>query len=667
MVTAPLMKIGLFGRFAVTTGDGKPVKIAGKKHQALLAYLAVSVGKAQPRERLAELLWGNRFDDLARQSLRQAISKLRKDLGDTEEKLLLSDGDDITLNNDAVSVDVEKFEKLAMTASSEALEEAVTLYGGAFLDGFNIKEKGFEDWISAQRARYEDRAGDVLSEHCLHQEAAGQISEAIATAKKIVRLDPLCGQANRRLMHLFASNDQRSLALKQYKLCADILLKELGVEPDTRTKQLYEKIRSGEALLSATSTDTFGPKVDPNSAPPIPDTPSIAVLPFANPSSDPEDEYFADGLAEDLITALSNVRSFFVIDRSSSFTFKGRSVGVKNIGRRLGVRYVLEGSVRKAKDKVRVSAQLVEAASGNHVWADRMDGELHDIFDLQDKIVANVVGALEPRLLRVEVERIHQKRPENFDAYDLTLCGLAHMNRLSPEDTTAALDYFRRATDVDPNYARAYCCASWCYRRQVQLNGMILSEKDKVEALGLARAALQADSTDPYVLWQVGLTVALVEQDIDAALSLIDRSLAANSNSNRAWLASATVRTYTGDPVTVIEHAERAVQLSPLDTSMWVAFGALANAHIQLTNYEGATVWARRSVQLHRDNLPAHLALITSLALTGQQQEAETALRELHTMEPELTIADVLQRFPMDRYQNLQSFIKGLSKAGLPA
>jgi len=667
MVTVPLMQIGLFGRFTITTGDGKPVKIAGKKHQALLAYLAVSAGKPQPRERLAELFWGDRFDDQARQSLRQAISRLRKDLGDTEEKLLLTDGDDVTLNNDAVSVDVEKFEKLAVTDSSEALEEAASLYGGAFLDGFSIKEKGFEDWISAQRAQYEDRAADVLSKHCLQQEAAGQISEAIAIAQKLVRFDPLREQAHHRLMHLFASNGQRSLALKQYKLCADILLKELGVEPDTRTKQLYEKIRSGEALLSATSSDTFEPKVDTNTAPPIPDTPSIAVLPFVNLSGDPEVEYFADGISEDLITALSKVRSFFVIDRSSSFTFKGQSVSVKDIGQRLGVRYVLEGSVRKAKNKVRVSAQLVEVASSNHVWADRMDGELHDVFDLQDKIVSSVVGALEPQLLRAQMERIHQKRPENFDAYDLTLCGLARMNKLSLEDTAAALDYFRRAIDADPNYARAYCCASWCFRRQVQLKGMILSQKDKAEALGLARAALQADHTDPYVLWQVGLTVALVEQDIDAALSLIDRSLAANPNSNRAWLASATVRTYTGDPVTVVEHAERAIQLSPLDTSMWVAFGALANAHIQLINYEDATVWARRSIQLHRDNLPVHLALIIGLALTGQQQEAKTALTVLHTMEPELTIAGVLQRFPMDRYQNLQSFIKGLSKAGLAA
>jgi len=396
-------------------------------------------------------------------------------------------------------------------------------------------------------------------------------------------------------------------------------------------------------------------------------SPSIAVLPFVNVGGVAEDEYFSDGIAEDLITALSNVRSFFVIDRSSSFTFKGQSVDVMAIGRRLGVRYVLEGSVRKARDKVRVSAQLVEASSGDHVWAGRFDGSIDDVFDLQDKIVASVVGALEPQLLRAEWERIRQKRPENFDAYDLTLCGLSHMNRLTPEATATALKYFRNAIDVDPTYARAYCCASWCYRRQVQIKGMILPKEDEAEALHLARAALQADGTDPYVLWQVGLTIGLVEQDLDAGLSLVDRSLAANSNSNRAWLASATLRYLSGDPQTAIEHAERAIQLSPLDTSMWVAFGVLANAHIQLANYEEAVVWGRRSVRLHRDHLPAHLVLIASLAQVGQQQEAEKALAELRQMEPELTLTTIQQRFPMERYQNVQGFIDGLGKAGFTA
>jgi TolB-like protein/tetratricopeptide (TPR) repeat protein len=395
------------------------------------------------------------------------------------------------------------------------------------------------------------------------------------------------------------------------------------------------------------------------------DRPSIAVLPFANASGDSEQEYFSNGISEDLITALSSVRSFFVIDRSSSFIFRGPSVDIKDVSRRLGVRYVLEGSIRKTQDKVRVSAQLVDATTGSHVWADRFDSDLHDVFDVQDKIVASVVGALEPQLLRAELERIRQKRPDNFDAYDLTLSGLSHMNKLRADETAIALGYFRKAIEADPSYARAYCCASWCYRRQVQLKGLTLSEAEKAESLRLAKAAIQIDGTDPYVLWQVGMTVAYVERDIVGGLSLIDRSLAANSNSNRAWLASASVRCFSGEPQTVIVHAERAIRLSPLDTSMWVAYGALAVAHVQMQAYDEAVAWARRSLQLHRDHLLAWLALVAALSQLNQEQEAKKALADLLAIEPDLTLTIIRRRFPLNQFQNLQGLLDGLRKAGV--
>lgn len=196
--------------------------------------------------------------------------------------------------------------------------------------------------------------------------------------------------------------------------------------------------------------------------------------------------------------------------------------------------------------------------------------------------------------------------------------------------------------------------------------GMALSEEAKAETLRLERAALQADGTDPFVLWQVGFVFALIDQDIEGGLSLIDRSLVANPNSNRAQMTSATVHALSGRPQTAIENAERAVQLSPLDTPMWVAFGVLAVANAQLKNYESAIVWARRSVRLNREYLLPHIALVVSLVQTGQQQEAEKALSELQMIEPDLTLTKIQQRFPLNRFQNCQSFIEGLIKAGLP-
>ena len=389
------------------------------------------------------------------------------------------------------------------------------------------------------------------------------------------------------------------------------------------------------------------------------------MLSFANLSGDPDQEYFADGIADDIITALSNVQSFFVIARDSTFAYQGKAVDMKRVGSELGVHYVLEGSVRKAGNRVRVTAQLIDAASGNHVWADRYDGALDDIFDLQDEITASVVGAIEPQLLRAEVQRIRQKRPESLDAYDYTLRGLAHMNKLNPDDTAEGLRLFLKAIEVDANYARAYVCASWFYRRQVQLRGMVLSDEDKAECIRLAQAGLKADNTDPYVLWQAGMTVALVEGDFDAAILYIDRSLSINANSTRAWLSSASVRCCVGNPETAIEDADRAIRLSPLDTAMWVAHGVLATAHLQLADYEEAAAWARKAVRQHAYNAPAHHVLAACCAHLGRTEEAGAAVARSLELDPAMTISRLKAIYPVSGYRNLDGFVEGLRKAGL--
>ena len=656
------LSIRLLGRFRVSDDAGKDIAVAGKKPQALLAYLAANAGQPQPRDRLAALLWGERFDEQARQSLRQAISRLRKALGDGTPEIMKAEGDDVTLDADAADVDVRAFERLAQEDSPEALAQAVRLYGGGLLEGLEVREKGFEDWIQAERARFSDLAAGVLARLARHQDAAGDRAAAVETAKRLVGLDPLNEEGHRALMRLLAASGQRAQAVKQYQTLTQALRRELDTGPDPETRRLLEKIQASDAPMPVPAPDEREP-----ASPPLPDTPSLAVLPFANLSGDPEQEYFSDGIAEDLITALSKVRSFFVIDRSSSFTYKGRAVDVSEVGRTLGVRYVVEGSVRKSGKRVRVTAQLVEAETGNHVWADNFDGRLDDIFDFQDEIAARVVGAIEPQLIRAEVERIRHKRPESYDAYDLTLSGLARMNKLDPKETERALTFFLEAIEADPNYARAYVCASWYYRRQVQLKGMVLSDADRAEALRLAQVALNADRTDPYVLWQAGMTRALVERDFEGAANTIDRSLSINANSNRAWIAGGMVRNLLGEPEAAIEYAEKAIRLSPLDISMWVAYGVLATASLQLGDYEKALDWARRSVRRHRDHLPAHHVLVASLAQLDRQEEAEAALRDLLALDPGLHVAGLRERYAIDGYRNLEGFLDGLRTAGLPA
>ena len=435
-------------------------------------------------------------------------------------------------------------------------------------------------------------------------------------------------------------------------------------------KNIAEPVRSYRVITkTASDARTADNSANDSKEPPEPepsDKPSIAVLPFTNMSADPEQEYFSDGVTEDIITALSNVRSFFVIARNSTFTYKGKSVDVKDVGRQLGVRYVMEGSVRKAGNRVRVTAQLLDAGSGKHIWADKYDGALDDIFDLQDQITSTVIGAIEPRLQRAEFERVKHKRPDSLDAYDFVLRGLASMNKLTPEDTAEGLHQFRLAIERDPNYGRAYACASWCYRRHVQISGMTLSEEDRNESIRLTDAALKADDTDPYVLWQAGLTAGLLENDLDAATALVDRSLAINPNAVRAWASSGLLRNILADTSTAIEHAERAMRLSPLDTAMWVLYSVLAIAHMQEQRYEDAASWARKSIRQHRHNLPAYHVLAASCTQLDRLDEAKKTILRLLELDPELTITRLQEIFPVANYKNLDSFLDGLRRAGLP-
>jgi tetratricopeptide (TPR) repeat protein len=326
----------------------------------------------------------------------------------------------------------------------------------------------------------------------------------------------------------------------------------------------------------------------------------------------------------------------------------------------------MEGSVRRAGSRVRVTAQLIFAGTGNHIWADRYDGAIEDIFDLQDQITEKVVGAIEPHLNRAEFERIKQKRPENLDAYDYTLRGLSVMNTMSPDDTASALDLFRKAIEADKNYARAYACASWCYRRHVQTRGRTLSAEDAAESSRLAQVALRLDGADPEVLRMAGITVGLVDGDLEAMTALIDRSLAINANSTRAWSASGVLRCILGEPERAIDDAEHSISLSPGDPSMFVPYGVLASAHLQEKRYQEAALWARKSIHLNRHNSPAYQVLAASCAHLHQLGEAQNAVNQMRELDPELTITRLQEIFPVGRYKNLAAFLDGLRKSGLP-
>jgi adenylate cyclase len=291
------------------------------------------------------------------------------------------------------------------------------------------------------------------------------------------------------------------------------------------------------------------------------DRPSIAVLPFQNMSNDPEQEYFVDGIVEDIITSLSRIKWLFVMARNSTFVYKGRPVDVKQAGRELGVRYVLEGSLRKAANRVRITGQLIEAASGTHVWAERYDRALDDIFEVQDEITLSVVGAIEPSLRQAEIERAHRKRPDNLDAYDLYLRALPHVHVFMPENAARALALLGQALALQPDYPAAHAAVAWCHEMLYLRGG--LHPADKKAALEHAQAAIEAGADDAMTLATAGFVIGLVAHDYATAMDVIGRALTLTPSSTLALSLGATILAHAGDDGKAVDYAERALRLTP--------------------------------------------------------------------------------------------------------
>jgi adenylate cyclase len=398
----------------------------------------------------------------------------------------------------------------------------------------------------------------------------------------------------------------------------------------------------------------------------LPDKPSIAVLPFQNMSGDPEQQYFADGIVEDIITALSRFRQLFVVARNSSFVYKGRAIDVKQVGRELGVRYVLEGSVRKAANRVRIAGQLIDTATGMHLWADRFDGALEDVFDLQDQVTASVVGAIAPALERAEIERAKRKGADNLDAYDYYLRGVECHYRWTREATNEALLLCHKAIELDPNFSPAYGIAARSYVWQRANGWGIDLEKEDAEALRIARQGVRAGADDAIALAGCGFAIAFIGRDLDAGASFIDRALAIDPNSAASWHASSWVRTLLGQPDLAVDHEMRSLRLSPLDPRIGLMHYAVGAAHFSAGRVEEAVSWLSKATR-DLPNWPAGVALAAaSYALAGRQEEAGRAAAHLRELIPNVRITDIANLSPLRRPENMARLTEGMRKAGLP-
>jgi TolB-like protein/class 3 adenylate cyclase/tetratricopeptide (TPR) repeat protein len=448
---------------------------------------------------------------------------------------------------------------------------------------------------------------------------------------------------------------------RQIRGKVDIACDDLGPQ---NLKNIADPMRAWRVRLTnqASSTAQSGSGIAAPAVLALPDKPSIAVLPFQNMSGDPEQEYFADGMVEDIITALSRFNSLFVIARNSSFTYKGKAVDIKRVGRELGVRYVLEGSVRKAGGRVRITGQLIDASSGAHLWADRIDGELTDVFELQDRITASVVSSIAPKIEQAEIERVRQNPTNVPDSYDSYLQGMALASRGQGAE---ARRLFKRAIEQDPRYAAAYAMAAYTYLVDQAQHGAIADPGMRADAVALANAALKLANQDAFVLARSAQALTYLGLEYDRGASLVEQAIALNPNLSVAWLARCWVSVMRADAERGIESFEKVMRLSPLDPLKPFFVAGVAHCHWFQGRFEEGRELAREAIQIRPHLQPFASYIVNSVAL-GDLPEAREAARRLLEFDPSFRMSGAAAIFLIRSPEYREKFLGALRTAGLP-
>ncbi len=649
------LKLGLLGSFEVRDKADHPVIISAKKTRGLLALLAFSPSVA--RERLANLLWSDRGDVQARSSLRQALASLRKDLGPAHASCVTIDDERVSLDPVHVETDAVVFQELASLEKADSLRAALSLYRGPLLEDTTINDPAFEEWITSKRAALHDHAVSAIEKLWGMENGSARVQ----LAKRLVEIEPLKEFSHLALMQSYADTGEDGLALQHYSACRNLLKSELGIAPGRDIELLRQRLLQRVPASPALATEA----VVTNSAPTLPDKPSIAVLPFQNLSGDPGQDYFADGVVEEIIVALSRIQWLFVIARNSSFAYKGKSVDVKQVGRELGVRYVLDGSLRKSADKIRITGELIDAATGAHIWADRFEGRLEDIFALQDQMTASVVGEISPRLQQAEIDRVQRKPTDSLDAYDNFLRGLANLHKWTREGNDAALTHFYRAIELDPNFAAAHGLAARTYVARSSSGWISDYVKEFTEAERLARRAAELGHDDAVALSTAGFALSDICGHVDDGDAYVERALALNPNLASTWLFSGWVKASKGEAALALERLAYAKRLSPNDPQDFSRQCAMSFAHFVAGNYLEGLACAEASLRFRHPLLFPLLSIAICAALAGRNEQARKAMAGIRQINPTLRIS-LISTYQAMRPEDFVRWKEGLRLAGMP-
>jgi len=610
------LTIKLLGGFSVFDAAGDEPALPARKARALLAYLALAPAQWHGRDRLAGLLWSDRSEVQARNSLRQALASIRKLGAGLGIDVVETDGDRVRLAEGVAEIDAVEFQKLYEGDPVAA----AGLYAGELLDGFTVRDPAFQDWLAGARAALNELASETLERAVVQAERDGNPRSAIDLARRLVAVDPYCESGHRRLMELHAMSGNRAEAIRQYRSCERLLRDELGVAPCAETTMLLERIR---AEAGAAEIDH----------PRLAERPSIAVLPFENLSADKEQEYFADGMAEDIISALSRFRWLFVIARNSTFTYKGQAVDVRQVAHELGVRYVLEGSIRKVANRIRVTAQLIDALTGKHVWSERYNRRIEDLFAVQDAITETLVGAMAPEIDAAERQRAERYTPDSVDTWVMFQKGLAAYYETTEASLRLAVKTFDQVCRRDPRFAQARAFAADTRHRQsihfeVQRKSELLAVASR-----LAREARELDSRDSLG-FSVEARVISNQGDHEQAIRLAEEGIALNPNDWMARYALGYVLIVAGRFEAGLDALDDAQRVSPHSAFSAGVLSMRAGALVALRRFDEAAIVAARGIEAAHPRPSTFLYLAAVYALLGHIDRACAVIRKLQQFHP---------------------------------
>ncbi len=639
------IRVSILGDFVLSSAGGRQFPIATKKNRALLAILALSPGFQATRERLCGLLWGDRGEDQARSSLRQSLAVLRKELGQVEELVLKTHDDIVALRSDTAQIDAVEFLALSNDSGITELREAAKLYRGELLGDTSIRDAAFEDWLSAERSRLRTVAIKVFDRLIPLENGHSRI----VTAQQLVSFDPLRESSHRLLMQAYADQGDNGLALKQFELCRKLLHEELSVEPARETLELMRRISDGDRK----STTQENVRIEPSQAMRAEHFPSIAVLPFTNLSGDPQHDYFADGITEDITTELSRFKGLFVIARNSAFSFKAKSIAIATIAKELGVRFLLEGSVQRSGDRVRVTARLVDAETGREAWSERYDRVIEDIFAVQDDVVRTIVATLEGQLASAVASQSRRQTPSNVLAYE---CVLQARKFLDVYDAQSAEPLLRRAIVVDPRYAQANAWMAMVYWVKFFNDHR---EKDISDAVVFGKTAVALDPGDSVCHMQLGFAYIFSRQ-----LELADihslKALELNPADMLALGLRAQLLCRLGRSQEAIEALDQLVRHDPFPPNWYWENRSIVL--LTLEKFGEALAAMQHMPELFWWN---HCYVAICCARLGRIKEAQDAIKRALELRPELTIQRFMKGEPYRLAMDANRMIDGLRMAGL--